>query len=131
MFKKQFLRGWRVFINPGVGLFILLGTGIIFLTFFTENNALEIVISGVASIFIGIGINNFTTLETRINDERVIKLKVAHALQVLDMIREKVKSMQQHTQYGDTEMGKINFTELESLLLLLRALLHEEENLHP
>ena len=108
-----------------------MGTGIIFLTFFTENNALEIVISGVASIFIGIGINNFTTLETRINDERVIKLKVAHALQVLDMIREKVKSMQQHTQYGDTEMGKINFTELESLLLLLRALLHEEENLHP
>ncbi len=130
MFKKQFLRGWKVLINPGVSLFIILGTGIIFLTFFTENNALEIVISGVASIFIGIGINNFTTLETRINDERVIKHKMVHALQVLDMICEKVKSTQQQARYRETEQDKINLTELESLLLLLRTLLLDEETLN-
>lgn len=45
--------------------FIALGVTTIFLTFFTEDNALELVISGIASVFIGIGVNNYTVIEDR------------------------------------------------------------------
>ncbi|WP_199119376.1 hypothetical protein [Pedobacter sp. ASV28] len=59
--KEKYKEFWVTFKKPGVLLFILGGIAIIFMTFLTENNALEIVISGLASIFIGIGVNNFSS----------------------------------------------------------------------
>lgn len=129
MVKKQLLRFWKTFKNPGVILFVVLGTGIIFLTFLTDDNALEIVISGVASIFIGIGINNFSSLETRNKDAGIINRKVKHSLQVLDMMDLKFTVIQQNISNEDTEQLKNNLLELTNLIKLLRELLIEEETL--
>jgi hypothetical protein len=75
------------FVKPNVYIFILGGAGIILLTFFTENNALEIVISGVASIFIGIGVNNLTMMETHRADEVKLKMKIGYAVKVLEIFK--------------------------------------------
>lgn len=114
MIKRQLLRFWQTFRNAGVMLFIVSGTGIIFLTFLTDNNAPEIVISGVASIFIGIGINNFSSLETQNRDEVIINKKVKHSLQVLKMIDLKFGAIQQNVLKGNTGQVKIDLLELSN-----------------
>lgn len=73
--KKHFQQLCQSFRHPRVYFFIIAGTCIIFLTFFTNNNAFEIAISAIASVFIGIGINNFTSLETYLkNSEKFYPL---------------------------------------------------------
>ena len=51
-----------------------------FTDFFTTNNAFEIAISGIASVFIGIEANNISAIETNLTDGRRIKSKMGHAL---------------------------------------------------
>lgn len=51
--RKSIQHFQKIFFHPRVIVFILAGSLIIFLTFFTHNNALEIAISGIASVFIG------------------------------------------------------------------------------
>ena len=63
--------------SPKVWIYILLGVFIMFFTFFTNDNALEIAISGVASIFIGIGVNNFTRVEAQRDELKQIEKKQA------------------------------------------------------
>ena len=72
------------------GAYILLGVIIMFLTFFTSDNALEIAISGIASIFIGIGVNNFTQLETHQKDMAVQIKEIAIAVKTLQHAKNKV-----------------------------------------
>ena len=73
--KKDFSRFWRAFSHPRVFVFMLAGIVIIFLTFFTSSNALEIAISSIASVFIGIGVNNFSSFETHLKDDQKLKQK--------------------------------------------------------
>jgi hypothetical protein len=71
---------------------MLSGIAIIFLTFLTSNNAIEIAISDIASVFIGIGVNNYSMMENHLKEERQVKKKAgqsAHILRVTQtMIRE-------------------------------------------
>ena len=62
-FKITFGHLLLILSHSRVFIFIIIGTAIIFLTFVTNDNALEIAISGMASMFIGIGVNNFSSIE--------------------------------------------------------------------
>ena len=90
MANKNIISFLKHFFRPNVYVFILGGAGIILLTFFTENNALEIAISGIASIFIGIGVNNLTLMETHLADDEKLKLKIGHAIKVLELFKSRV-----------------------------------------
>jgi aspartyl/asparaginyl beta-hydroxylase (cupin superfamily) len=77
--------------------FILTGTLIIFLTFLTTNNAIEIAISGIASVFIVIGVNNFSSIETIQRDLQKQKHKDKHLLSIPELVNEKSKRIQSET----------------------------------
>jgi hypothetical protein len=81
--KKHLHQFWIAFSHPKVFVFILLGAAVIFLTFFTDNNALEIAISGFALVFIGIGVNNFSSFETSMKDRERLKAYVDYSRQLL------------------------------------------------
>jgi len=87
MKPNQFIHSLLV---PKTGLYILLGTVIMFLTFLTDNNAMEIAISGIASIFIGIGVNNFTSAETHEKDKALEHTRIALAIQSLEQAKQKI-----------------------------------------
>ena len=87
MKPNQFIHSLLV---PKTGLYILLGTCIMFLTFLTDNNAMEIAISGIASIFIGIGVNNFTSAETHEKDRAIEHKRIRLAIQTLEQAKHKI-----------------------------------------
>ena len=124
---KQLQKG---FLHPRVFIFILVGTGIIFLTFLTDDNALEIAISGIASVFIGIGVNNFSSLETHQKDEQIIKAKVGHSLKVMEMAHAKIENMETDLTAGNYQQAKANLRDLKQLTSLVTQLLIQEELLN-
>jgi hypothetical protein len=71
--RKYFRQLWKALSHPNVFIFIVIGTGVIFLTFLTDNNAVEIAISGFASVFVGIGVNNLSSFETSAKDAKKTK----------------------------------------------------------
>ncbi len=81
----------KVCFNSRVSVFIFTGVGIMFLTFLTKDNPLELGIAGIASIFIGIGVNNFTAIETEQKDERKLNRKTQRAIETLQHIQVKIK----------------------------------------
>ena len=104
-FKKMFFR-------PRVFAFIFTGVGFMFLTFLTHDNALELSISGVASVFIGIGVNNFTAIETEQKDEQKLHRKTQQAIKTLIHIQRKTKKIKALTTANphliDLELAEIN-----------------------
>ncbi|HET6996484.1 MAG TPA: hypothetical protein VFI06_15925 [Chitinophagaceae bacterium] len=90
---KRFRHFRRAFFKPRVVVFILVGVGIMFLTFLTKDNPLELAIAGIASIFIGIGVNNFTLIETEQKDERRLTFKIQHAIKTLRHVQVKIKKI--------------------------------------
>jgi hypothetical protein len=91
---KEFRHFRRLFLKPRVFIFILTGVGFMFLTFLTNNNSLELGIAGIASIFIGIGVNNFTAIETGQKDELRLQRKTRQAIKTLIHVQEKIKKIQ-------------------------------------
>ncbi len=129
MLKKYFRHFWQTFFHPRVYQFIIIGTGIIFLTFLTANNALEIAISGIASVFIGIGVNNFSSLETHYRDEQTIKAKVGHSLKVLEMANAKIENIQTDLYSGNDQQVVADFEQLKKFMSLMTQLLKDEASL--
>ncbi|PZR27763.1 MAG: hypothetical protein DI535_09260 [Citrobacter freundii] len=127
MIKEHFDKFWRSFSRPHVYLFILMGTAIIFLTFLTNDNAMEIAISGFASVFIGIGVNNFSSYETHHKDDLVIRRKIKHALSVLNMAEDKIIHIRQTSLQENTKETEQKFRELTEYIRLLKQLLTDEE----
>lgn len=76
--------------------FIAMGVFTIFLTFFTNDNALELVISGIASVFIGIGVNNYTVVEDREKQERYWAATLRYCIRNLDTAVVKAEWMAGH-----------------------------------
>jgi hypothetical protein len=83
-------RFWGIFILPRVIIYLLIGIAIIFLTFFTSNNAAEIAISAIGSIFIGIAVNNFTAVETTQNDIKEFASKIEFSKEMKNLINDKL-----------------------------------------
>ena len=101
-----------------------------FLTFFTNNNALEIAISGFASVFIGIGVNNFTFLDVRTGDEQQIKSKVAHSMKALEMTEAKIDVAEKNLAAGSYQQLTQDLAEAKQYMILLSGLIEEEEILY-
>lgn len=120
---------WKVFLQPRVVFFILFGAIIIFLTFLTDDNALELVISGIASVFIGIGVNNFSSFETHVKDEKKLKSKISHSLKVLEIARSRIKVIHHELSRENCMRMKEELAELEKIIVLTMGLVREEETL--
>lgn len=127
---KNYIRHFRnVFFQSSVFVFILAGTLIIFLTFLTKNNALEIAISGIASVFIGIGVNNFSSLETHLKDEQKFKSKKGHATKLMCIIQLRISKLNNGVIGDDCDEMKKELTELEQLIIISIQLLNENNPL--
>ncbi len=129
MLKKHFRHFWQTFFHPRVYLFIIIGTGIIFLTFFTVNNALEIGISGIASVFIGIGVNNLSSIETHLKDRQKENSKVRHTLKVMEITNTKIENIQTDLNAGNYQKATKGLTELKEFVNLIKQFLKEEPSL--
>ena len=119
---------WKVFNHPGVIVFMCIGSAVMFLTFLTTNNALEIVISGIASVFIGIGVYNFTTLETRLIDKKNVNTKISHSIKVMRISRARIVQMQQSISTENLESIKNELKELEQIITLGMEVIKDEED---
>ena len=95
--NKSFKNFLQIVRHPKVVIFMLVGIGIIFLTFLTDNNALEIAISGMASVFIGIAVNNFSIIDTHQTDEYKVKSKMAQSLKMMEITVNNVKKIYAET----------------------------------
>ncbi len=127
--KKTIRHLWKTFLQPRVLLFILTGTVVIFLTFLTDNNALEIVISGIASVFIGIGVNNFSAFETHMKDKQKLKSKIGHSLKVMEIAKSRIKGIHHQLNKENCFKMKNELAELEQIISLSIGLIKEEDNL--
>lgn len=123
--NKSFRHFWQTFLHPRVFIFILTGTAIIFFTFLTNNNALEIAISGIASVFIGIGVNNFSSFETHVKDEKKLQTKIGHSLKVMAMAKKRISRLSD--QMGTEGCFKIKkeLIEIEEFMNLGISLIQE------
>ena len=83
--RKHLKKFWTLLTHPRVLIFILIGVSITFATFFTDNNALEIAISGMASIFIGIAVNNYSIVDTHGEDTRQLTHKLKRSLAMMEI----------------------------------------------
>ena len=125
----NYLKGFRhfrkVFFLPRVFVFILTWVGFMFLTFFTHENATELEISGIASIFIGIGVNNFTAIETEQQEERKLQRKTLRAVKALVHIQGKVKKIERLAG-GDAQLIISELKEMNDYVDLCVQYLEEE-----
>jgi len=119
----------KVFLHPRVFIFILTGTLIILLTFVTSNNALEIAISGVASVFIGIGVNNYSSFETHLKDEEKIKSRMSYGIQLMTVIQSRIKQINLDVTDQVCHKTKKDLTELEQLINISSHLINEGSHL--
>lgn len=114
-------RFWGIFILPRVFVYLLIGIAVIFLTFFTDNNAAEIAISAIGSIFIGIAVNNFTAVETSQNDIKKFASKAEYSKEMKGIINDKIGKL-----YNN--VGKINNYQLKEELEELHKLINFSSN---
>ena len=117
----------RYFFHPRVFIFILIGTAIIFLTFLTANNAVEIAISGIASVFIGIGVNNLSSLETHLKDKQKMKYKIEHSLKMLEIVESQIARIHNEVKTGNYQNIKAEFAALEQFMNLSIQLIKKDE----
>jgi len=115
----------KVFLHPRVFIFILTGTLIILLTFVTSNNALEIAISGVASVFIGIGVNNYSSFETHLKDEEKIKSRMSYGLKLMAVIQSRITQLNLDVTDQVCDKTKKDLIELEQLINISNQLMNE------
>lgn len=128
--KNHLSKFWQAFIHTRVIIFILTGTAVIFLTFLTNNNALEIAISGIASVFIGIGVNNLSSLETHLKDEQKLKSKIGHLLKVMEITKSQITRLYNEAGNESCSNMKGELAELEHLVNLSIQLIKEESSLN-
>lgn len=114
-----------VFFKPRVFAFILTGIIFMFFTFFTHDNAIELGISGIASIFIGIGVNNFTAIETGQKDELKIRQKMRRTIKTLADIQKKIKKIES-LETSSPEIIKIETDEMNDYIDLCIHYLEDE-----
>ncbi|MBC7937459.1 MAG: hypothetical protein H7Y86_19100 [Rhizobacter sp.] len=128
--KNHFLYFKKAFFHPRVIIFMLIGTAVMFLTFLTDDNALELAISGMATVFIGIGVNNLTSLETHAKDEQKLKSKMGHTLKVMEIVQSRIKIIHQELNKENCFKMKTELGELEQILSLSIGLIKDEDSLN-
>jgi hypothetical protein len=113
-------------LHPRVLIFMLSGIAIIFLTFLTTNSALEIAIAGIASVFIGIGVNNYSMVENHLKEERIIKKKTGQAAHILRVTYTMIKDLNIDTDSPETENLKSEMEKIDRFVRLGIQLIEED-----
>ena len=116
--QNHFHHTLKKLLHLRVIIFIAIGIIIMFLTFLTDDNALEIAISGMASIFIGIGVNNLSSLEDHIKNGDEHKSKVKHSLKILQLTESKLCRICDKIHDDNNQAFLNDLTELEELINL-------------
>ena len=126
--KKSFETFWQAFIHPRVFIFILTGTAIIFLTFLTDNDAMEIAISGIASVFIGIGVNNYSSFETNLSNEKRLASSVGHSLKIMELAKSQISRIHNELKNGNNQYVNTGIAELEDFMTVSIELIRESSS---
>lgn len=113
--------------HPRVFIFMLLGITIIFLTFISSNNAVEIAISGIASVFIGIGVNNYSTIENHLKEERRSKMKTGQSAHILRVTDTMIEDLHAEVDSLKEENIKSAFEKVQRFIRLGIQLMEEDE----
>jgi hypothetical protein len=116
----------RDLFHPRVFIFLLIGVSVVFLTFLTDNNALEIAISGFASVFTGIAVNNFSSLETHKNDILKFKNSIGHSVELLEIVKSQISLISKDVNAGNYESLRNEFDDLEKFIGLSIKVVKDE-----
>ena len=113
-------------LHPRVLVFMLSGITIIFLTFLTSNNAIEIAISGIASVFIGIGVNNYSMIENHLKEERLVKKKTGQSAHILRITQAMIRDLNAEATSHETENLKSEIDKIDQFIRLGIQLIEED-----
>jgi hypothetical protein len=113
-------------LHPRVLIFMFSGIAIIFFTFLTSNNALEIAISGIASVFIGIGVNNYSTIENHLKEERIIKKRMGQSAHILRVTHTMINDLNTNTRASEKENLKVEIEKIDRFIKLGIQLIEED-----
>jgi hypothetical protein len=105
---------------------MLSGIAIIFLTFLTSNNAIEIAISGIASVFIGIGVNNYSMIENHLKEERLVKKNKGQSAHILRVTQAMIKDLNTELEKHETENLKSEIEKIDRFIRLGIQLVEED-----
>lgn len=104
---------------------MVVGIMVISFTFFTDSNAMEIAISAMASVFIGIGVNNFSALETHYKDVKAEEVNARKVLALLHKMEVRVSVLEMHMSRSDPRMAG-ELRDIGLLLLVCRDIIEME-----
>ncbi len=105
-------------LHPRVLIFMLSGIVIIFFTFLTSNNAIEIAISGIASVFIGIGVNNYSMIENHLKEERLVKRKTGQSAHILRVTQAMIRDLSSEADSHETQNLKSEIEKIDQFIRL-------------
>ena len=126
--RLQITRTLSNILQPRVFIFMLSGITIIFLTFLTSNNAAEIAISGIASVFIGIGVNNFSMIEAHLKEERRTKMKTGQTAHILRVTNSMIEDLNAELSTLKDENIKSEFDKIYRFVRLGIQLIEDDEH---
>ena len=118
---------WKSFFHFRVLGFLLIGIGVMFLTFMTLNNAFELMISAVASVFIGIGVNNYSSMYTHLQDERKRRSATRHSIRFMKLMQNRISLMKDHCETERMDLLRQDLVQLEEAIGLTIDIIAEQE----
>jgi vacuolar-type H+-ATPase subunit F/Vma7 len=113
-------------LHPRVLTFMLSGIAIIFLTLLSSNNAIEIAISGIASVFIGIGVNNYSIIKNHLKEERLVKKNKGQSVHILRVTQAMIKDLNTELEKHETENLKSEIEKIDRFIRLGIQLVEED-----
>ncbi len=125
-YRKKIKRYLVILAHPEVIIFMIIGIAIIFLTFLTDNNAIEIAISAMASVFIGIAVNIFTSFEMRQPAEGKINTKIAQSIKLMEITNRKIQNIRKDL-YADDENLDHELSELQHCIEVTIGLIQDSQ----
>ena len=126
--KRHIIHTLSNILHPRVLIFMLSGIAIIFFTFLTSNNALEIAISGIASVFIGIGVNNYSMIENHMKEERIIKKKMGQSAHILRVAHTMINDLNTNSGASQNENLTLEIQKIDRFIRLGIQLIEDESN---
>ncbi|HLA59842.1 MAG TPA: hypothetical protein VK622_13805 [Puia sp.] len=118
-------------LHPRVLIFMFSGVAIIFLTFLTSDNAVEIAISGIASVFIGIGVNNYSMIENHQKEERLVKKKMGQSAHILRVTQAMIKDLDAEAESHESGNLKSEIEKIDRFIRLGIQLVEEDGQGNP
>lgn len=85
--------------------------------------------SGTASVFISIGVNNLILFKTHLKDEQKTRIKFGYFIKVMAMVNSKIEN-QAALNAGNYQHVVYDLTKLKQFMTLMKQLLLEEESLY-